>query len=382
MKWLWRYEKMCEYTRRLESIIHENRMYDYEEVHMAFIAAKIIHLQASNKLFLIMRSDDINEMTYWMIRYYRSKNIEPKFILSVRENKLKYGKVLEVPIVTIDELNKENTKNGVLIIINRESDNHLPNCNDYRESDYSFCFRARVYLEFVRQRGIDNYYHIIEHEKQYYNILEQLEDEESKETFIEVIRSLIENDIYRQKEYKSEIKYFDEKIYKPLGKDEIWVNCGSCSGDTILHYLSLNREFCRIYAVEINEKWIEHLNDLLNLLPAKTKEKINLYSKAFGGKEDSYNIDGAFKDEKITLINMDIEGAEMMVLEGAQEKIKEDLPVLAIAAYHKPSDLLDIPKLIWEISHDYHIYLRKYRGYAPEALNEYIYYAVPTKRLV
>ena len=98
-------------------------------------------------------------------------------------------------------------------------------------------------------------------------------------------------------------------------------------------------------------------------------------------ERDENSIDKLFRTESVTLINMDVEGAEMIILESAEKTIKEQSPVLAIAAYHKPEHLVNIPKFIKELNDDYHLYFRKYRGYAPEAINEYIYYAVPTARV-
>lgn len=314
------------------------------------------------KVTLILRSDFIEDETYWFIRYFRSKNIEPLGILSTVSNKEKYKQILGVPILVIDEMTVENTKNSILIIINRESDRQVFTQRNYRESDYGFCFRARGSLQFVRNRGMENYVHIIQNEEQYYEILEMLEDEESKRSFIEVIRSLLENDIYRYHEYRSEIKYFDDTIYKPLGKDETWINCGSCTGDTILHYLALKREFKRVYAVEVELEKILHLKELFGLFPGEVRDKIAIYNKYLEGYGSDLSIDCVFSKEKISLINMDIEGSEIMVLEGAVKKIKEDRPVLAVAAYHKAEDLLSIPKFVYKQSADYHFYFRKYRG--------------------
>ena len=80
---------MDKYANELYEIIHKNRMYDYEETNMCFIAAKLIQLSAilDRKLTLILRSDVINESTYWFIRYFRSKNVEPSSILSTIYNK-------------------------------------------------------------------------------------------------------------------------------------------------------------------------------------------------------------------------------------------------------------------------------------------------------
>jgi hypothetical protein len=369
------------YQKELYEIIHGDRMYDYEEVNMTFLAAKLVQLSSKweRKLTLILRSDLINEWTYWFIRYYRGKNIEPCGILSTALNKERYVKVSGIPVITINELNVENTTNSILIVINRESDVGFFTQPDYRESEYGFYFRARAELGFCRDRGVENLYYIMQHEEEYYKILAELRDEESKKTYIEIIRSLIENDIYRYKEYESKNKYFDDKIYRPL-ENEVWINCGSCTGDSILHYLALERQFKKIYAVEIEDDKIQHLERLFELFPKAVKEKIKMCTKAFEGGDSEYSIDNILRKEKVTLINMDIEGAEMTVLEGAIEKLRKDRPVLAVAAYHKAEDLIAIPNFILENSENYLIYLRKCRGYRPDVMNEYIYYAVPVER--
>ena len=77
---------------------------------------------------------------------------------------------------------------------------------------------------------------------------------------------------------------------------------------------------------------------------------------------------------------MDIEGAELDVLLGGIETIKRFRPVLAICAYHKAADLVDIPRFIRKTLDRYLIYLRKYRGFEPNTFNEYVYYAIPEER--
>ena len=47
-------------------------------------------------------------------------------------------------------------------------------------------------------------------------------------------------------------------------------------------------------------------------------------------------------DERITLINADIEGSEMDMLKELEKIIKRDRPVLAISVYHKKEDVLTI----------------------------------------
>lgn len=372
---------MNRYEEELHQIIHGNKMRDYEEINMPFISTKLIEInkKVGRKLSLIIRSDYIVDDTYWLIRYFRSKQVEPAYILSTVSVKQEYGQISGVQVITIDELDVDNTRDCILIYINRESDTQVFTQKDYREADYGFVFRGRGKLQYANWMGVRNYAYILKHEEEYYKVLGALEDDESRKSFIEVIRSLLENDVYRYHDYPSDLKYFDPGIYAPLGEGEVWINCGSATGDTILHYLSMGRKYQKIYAVETSEHLVTHLETIFTLLPDRG-ERIEIYNRAFEGKDGRYTIDSVFAEEKVTLINMDIEGAELMVLEGAAAKIREDKPVLAVAAYHKPEDLLEIPRLISSLSDGYHFYFRKYRGWAPDVINEYIYYAVPTSR--
>jgi hypothetical protein len=72
---------------------------------------------------------------------------------------------------------------------------------------------------------------------------------------------------------------------------------------------------------------------------------------------------------------MDIEGAEMAALKGAIKTIKRDKPVLAISAYHKPDDLIMIPRYIKSLDAGYNLYVR-YTYACAITLYELVVYAV------
>jgi hypothetical protein len=55
---------------------------------------------------------------------------------------------------------------------------------------------------------------------------------------------------------------------------------------------------------------------------------------------------------------MDIEGAELDALKGAEETIKRDKPKLAICIYHKDSDFVETPEYIHEFVPEYRLYVR------------------------
>ena len=62
--------------------------------------------------------------------------------------------------------------------------------------------------------------------------------------------------------------------------------------------------------------------------------------------------------DKVSLIKMDIEGAEQQALLGCRRHIKEEHPKLLISVYHNNEDIWKIPRMIDNMDKDYHFYLR------------------------
>ena len=67
--------------------------------------------------------------------------------------------------------------------------------------------------------------------------------------------------------------------------------------------------------------------------------------------------------EPITLIKMDIEGAEKQALLGAKALIQTFKPKLSICLYHSCEDLWEIPFLIKSIMPEYKLFLRPHNQY-------------------
>ena len=87
-------------------------------------------------------------------------------------------------------------------------------------------------------------------------------------------------------------------------------------------------------------------------------------------------LDDLLEYKQASFIKMDIEGAEIDALTGAQRTLARDRPILAISAYHRASDLWTIPRLIKSMAPEYDLHLRRYA----EDCWELICYAIPPSR--
>lgn len=211
-------------------------------------------------------------------------------------------------------------------------------------------------------------------------------DELSRKTYYEYIRAYLEGHAYSGETLAEENKYFmfDEGIIQHLD-DEIWINLGAYYGDTICHYINQKDVFDQIYAVEGDTETAKKLRDNICLLPDNIQNKIEIVNQYFSEGENS--LDDYFKEQRITYINMDIEGAERDVLQSGEKCIQKNRPVLAICVYHCKDDLIVIPNIISKMVDQYSFYLRKYpslvgryyNGYFQ--LNELVLYAVPNERI-
>jgi hypothetical protein len=63
-------------------------------------------------------------------------------------------------------------------------------------------------------------------------------------------------------------------------------------------------------------------------------------------------------DGEPTFIKMDIEGSELGALKGASNLIQRCKPKLAVSAYHRASDLIDLSEYVLSLRPDYNVGLR------------------------
>lgn len=246
----------------------------------------------------------------------------------------------------------------------------------------------RVRSELLESMELDFYSCIIRHAQNLQGICDRLADVLSKRNFIEYIRTILENDFWRLPQEILSAKYWGEDLETGQGlyahlPDECWLNLGACEGDTIFRYLSHKYSFSKIFAVEQNRKALTRCKANLRMLNSQLLDRISFSDSRIGLGRNERNIDDLFGQGRLTLINMDIEGAEKAALLSGAKVIKRDRPVLAICIYHRPEDLHALPEAILELVPDYRLYLRKYPNYNYHRYNskqELVLYAIPPER--
>lgn len=191
-------------------------------------------------------------------------------------------------------------------------------------------------------------------------------------------------------------QYFDVFTAR---ENESFVDCGCYDGSTAFRFAGWCAEngvsYDRIWSFEPDKNSFVKCKNILSTLancdlyPYGISNKEGTVSFFANGHENARIIKGEagedsriesievikldefLKDERVTFIKMDIEGAEYDALQGAAQIIKDQKPRLAISVYHKPDDIINIPKLLLSLRADYRFYLRHYSLLA----NEIVLYA-------
>lgn len=233
------------------------------------------------------------------------------------------------------------------------------------------------------------------------NVYKGLADEKSRKILYELVISKVNRSCSNRllEVTDNSHHYFNELTYCPDSRNEIFVDCGAYTGDTIIQYVSFtDRKYKKIYAFEPDSGLMEELRKNIGC-----PDNIEIINKGVWKEENilEFNIDGektriddgignamlpvttidmtVQPEEKITFIKMDIEGSELEALEGAAKTISRYMPKLAICCYHKREDIFTLFSYISNFENKemkYNIYLRHHSNSAYET----VLYALPIKK--
>lgn len=220
---------------------------------------------------------------------------------------------------------------------------------------------------------------LTEHREDFIWLYQRLGDYRSKLVLVNTLYNWISFDAtYIRDMHESNFKDYYDLDLVACDENEVVVDVGAYTGDSALDYITTYRKYKRIYCYEITPESVESIKKNL-----AEYENISIINKGLGseagkmflqtcaqdsstnGLDESGNgieIEVATLDEdvseKVTLIKMDIEGAEKDALRGCVRHIKEERPKLLICVYHNNTDIFEIPKMIADMRDDYKFYLR------------------------
>ena len=213
---------------------------------------------------------------------------------------------------------------------------------------------------------------------------EKLSDQHSKDSFVAYLMSKTRQDMKYLPPIFEKTQYFPEGMFA-LTNNESYFDCGAFIGDTIADFLKASGgSYNRIWAAEPDSSNYKKLMQYIEDEKLSDIEVVNKGIYGYAGKlpfleegsmlsmisDDSDNyievdtIDNISGGSPVTYIKLDVEGAELMALKGAERTIREYKPVLGISIYHKERDLIDIPMYVKEIVPEYKFYFRVHKKLA------------------
>lgn len=183
-----------------------------------------------------------------------------------------------------------------------------------------------------------------------------------------------------------EQQYFNE-AFMPPQKERYVIDGGAFHFDTGERFLNWNREhgFEGIFSYEPDPVNYEICREKLAALPMDERARQNsriihaglsdrdsVMNFSANGSDESHfaadggisvplvSIDGTVGDRFVAFIKLDVEGFELQALKGAENTIRRCRPRMAVCAYHKLEDLLELPKWILDLNMNYRLRLRMY----------------------
>lgn len=240
------------------------------------------------------------------------------------------------------------------------------------------------------------------------NIISVLADEKSKITYQKNISYRCDCHLKNHPPFSLKDQYFPKNIIK-LSDNEVFVDCGAFDGDTIQKFIKESKgKYKQIISFETNRINFKNLQNrkinnsiFFNLGVWNKKDTLCFYEDNVSGgsskleqtkveytqiytnniAEKNINkytvevdsIDNIPECSDMTFLKMDIEGAELNALKGAEKTIRKNKPKLAICIYHSDEDMINIPKWIMNLNMNYKIYIRHHSFLSPA---EIVCYAI------
>ena len=222
--------------------------------------------------------------------------------------------------------------------------------------------------------------------EEYYNsnkarfdaVYERLADDLSRKTYENLIKYKLSGKI----EYLLDCEVDRDEPFDTilnLSANEIFVDLGAYTGDTVLGFVDRVKTYEKIFAVEPDSKNFRKLK--INTENLGNIECFNVGIGDFCGKAsfsmsggrnskkekgtteiEFKTVDSIVGNSKVTYIKMDVEGEEENAILGARNTILNHKPKMLVSAYHKTDDLIKLPETVFSVRNDYKLYIRHQRS--------------------
>ena len=244
-----------------------------------------------------------------------------------------------------------------------------------REQIYSFAAWQYIWFNFDLSYTRE---YLAAHRNELKSLYYQLYDNKSKTTLIHMLRGRITSDWKDFCDVHVSDDYYVPEIIS-LQPDEVLVELGANNGDTLADFIRRCPKFKCVYCFEPDQTCLTALKQVaapygskiqiiekiawkeetvLKFICDENNSELSKIDAVKGGKEiEATSVDIAVTED-ITFLKMDVEGAELEALQGARQHILRNRPKLAVCVYHKPEDIVEIPKYLNSLDLGYHFYLR------------------------
>lgn len=244
------------------------------------------------------------------------------------------------------------------------------------------------YFPILPCTALEAYFYAVSHEEEIYSTMHNFWDEKSRKIYMDYWESRISGCVYNPALYCGE-PYWGNDIIPHLNNKGTIILGGAYNGLHIDRIPQNNTNY-NVMLFEPNLKWENFLKKKYENNPQIMVFPQALYNTTSMANFDTSNELGAqicangncmvqtvrlddFNISDVSIIALDIEGAELEALEGATNTIRLCKPILAICSYHKISDYVDIPKYINSLEENYKLLFRQHSCYYEES----VIYAIP-----
>lgn len=186
-------------------------------------------------------------------------------------------------------------------------------------------------------------------------------------------------------------QYVEEEIFPPT-EHEIYVDVGVFDLQNSIDFAKwATKGYKKIYAFEPDPGCYQRSLERLKRMDEEFQSKVELIQKGLSSHEgvlefpEEYKTSGEYSDSRkilvevtsldsylegkpVTLVKMDVEGAEMDVLLGMRETVLKYKPRLEVCIYHKHEDFFEIMSYLLDLVPEYKFYLRHYNSNETETV--------------